>query len=942
MKCIFRISSLLLTVLLLTVSSCKTPPPPQQDSVWTLLARGDERAKDFFLGDVDINAKDGHGRTPLHYAAELDHGGFAAFFIAMGADVNAEDGAHQTPLGICAEKGTANAAKFIAAAGADIHKQAKGGVTPASAALRNNNVFLQAILNQGTCGSADGAGRTILHLACEAGSAEAVKTILAALRTFEDHALTAAGSRNSPVDKKDSNGNTPLDAAFGKSDSKTHIEIAEQLILYGAVSDNPIYYYFGPAARNADYNLRRGDGLSSMHYAARAGHEGLIAFLVEKNADVNIENSSGSTPLHEAVRAGNTKTMALLLKNGANANAQDAMLNTPLHIAAPPGEHGSVIKLLLENKADPNMRDRHGNTPLHVLITINRDPETARILLADGKTDVSMRNIMGQTPLHLAVMENRYALISPLLAAGSDIFAADNSGVTPFDRALDRKGQILDALITPASAQQTDGAGNTILHIALNKNADTVTIVKIIDQKVPVNAHNRSGDTALHIAARKNQKEAGEEILFKGNADIFSFNFAEESPLKIALTHPAGRLPWMFNSRTVQSRDGLGNTMLHFAAQWNYSAHIRFIVDQGCGVESENSIGETPLFFAARYDSIPAVNELLAVGANLQARDRMGNSALHSAVRWNKPNSAWFLLDKGIDANVFNREGITPLHDSVALGLVDIAVILLKKGADIEVRDNKGNTPFMAAVQAGSLSSVDLLADNNANPMTRNASGDTPLHHAVLQENTAMIQRLLKMGVSIHARNTQNRTPFQLALTESQRVITSLLTREMGRVNGPDDFGNSPLHVALLEKVPELTLRSIIGVAGTNLNSVDSNGRNPLRLAVDINEWNLAAILAEAGSDPFFPAVDGKTSCEIAITRGIEQMKVIFSTERSISSADQFGNTVLHYAARIGGPDSVSLLLERNADKERRNISGERPYDTALRWNNRENAALLN
>jgi hypothetical protein len=44
----------------------------------------------------------------------------------------------------------------------------------------------------------------------------------------------------------------------------------------------------------------------------------------------------------------------------------------------------------------------------------------------------------------------------------------------------------------------------------------------------------------------------------------------------------------------------------------------------------------------------------------------------------------------------------------------------------------------------------------------------------------------------------------------------------------------------------------------------------------------------------------------------------------------------------MGRPDSISLLLELGANKSVRNIAAESPADIAMRWNHRENAALLN
>ena len=931
-------------------SACKssplTPAAPYtphtsflvKDNVWSLLAKGDERAKGYFLGEVDVHATDDKGRTPLHYAAELNDPALAAFFIAMGAKVDAEDNAGQTPLGVCAEKGNGKAGRVILSSGADLHRPSTKNASIAHTALLNVP-FLEEILTPAALESTNGSGKTILYLAAEQGNVRAVKAILAAIESAEGGktVLAAAGDRSVPLDKRDSNGYNALDIALSRPDSRDHMEAAEQLILAGAVSANPIYYYLAPAVKNANYDLRRADGVAPLHLAAAEGYEGLISLLIERKANINIKNSSGATPLHEAVRSGKVMVIQTIIRNGADINAQDAKGNSVLHIAAPVQSHQTIIRTLLDNRANPNLRDDHGDTPLHVLISLNRKPEVVQTLLM-GNADLSARNVNGQTPLYLAVQESRVDLIPVLLSKGSDIFAADNSGVTPFDYAMKVRGPVLDALITPGTAAQKDGAGNTILHLAVKNKGDAYVVGKILEQKADINARNREGDTALHIAARLNLQETGEFILANGGANLFYANSSGESPLYIALTHPSGVLPWMFTPATINAHDGLGNTMLHYIALWRMDKHIPFIIEKGVSTEAANATGETPLFWAVKYDGASTVKALLQARANLHARDSLGNSVLHAAVRWNAKNAVTTLLNAGIDANVHSLDLTTPLHEAVRMGVTDIAVILINRGADLEVRDSVGNTPFMEAVKAGQIDTVKLLARMGANPMTRNDSGDTPLHAAIAQADDAAITALLGMGVSIHARNTRNRTPFQIALTHSPEMVSLLLTKD--RINSADDFGNSALHIALQERIPSPVLRVIID-KGTRLNTVDSNGRIPLRLAADTSQWELAKVLADAGSDPFSKAVDGKTSGEIIIARGSDAIRTVFSG-KAINAKDVSGNTILHYAARMGKPETISLLLELGAAKNAQNISAESPADVAMRWNNNENAALLN
>ena len=931
-------------ILLLAAISCKSDPPPAPappspsppppdvqtpsavaavDDIWSLLQRGDNRARGFFLGEIDVNAADSQGRTPLHYAAERGDTDLVSFFINIGANVNALDNSSQSPLGISIGKDDSATAGILAAAGADIHLPITG-TSAARLALTKNDAVLRAILTPASIESIDSSGRTIIHIASIEGNFQAVDSILSIFTP--DSAL---------LNKRDNDRKNALDYALSRPDSVRHMEIAEQLILSGANSENPIFSYFAPAVRSANYNIRRNESFAPIHYAVRDNYPGMLSFLFEKNVDVNIKNDSGSTPLHEAVRAGNIAFMTMLLDRGAEVNSIDGKGNTPLHTGSPANVHREALSLLLEKGADPNLRDEHGDTPLHVVIILNRSIDVIQTLLGGG-SDVHIRNIQGKTPLYISIQEKRNDLIPLLLSYGSDVFAADNSGITPFDLALRDTGSIFSILVTPETVMQRDSAGNTMLHAAVSKNGSPMHIGIILDQRPIIDARNRDGDTALHIAARMNQRENGEYLIARG-ASIFAVNASGISSLYIALTASGGIREWMINPTTITAKDGLGNNMLHFAAQWKLDRAIPVIIQGGVPVDEQNTTGETPLFMAVKTDSVSTIRALLENRASLNVRDKQGNTLLHTAVRWNSRASASLLISSGIDINAHSLNGDTALHNAVALGMSDIETLLIAQGANLEVRDIDGNTPFMEAVKASLIPSIKKLASNGADPATRNNRGDTPLHIAVSMERYDLTYMLLNMGASIHARNTANRTPFQISVNTSPRMVIALLTRDRSYV--PDDMGNSALHIALQERASSDVIRIIISM-GSRINAVDNNGQTPLRLAVDLGLLEQAKILADEGADPFFTAVDNKSPADIAFTKGVEYIRALFSG-RAINSRDNSANTILHFAARYGTPQTIETLLELGANKTIRNIASELPVDIALRWNRFDNAELL-
>ncbi|MDR2662720.1 MAG: ankyrin repeat domain-containing protein [Treponema sp.] len=904
-----------------------------EPTVFYLIKEGrTKEAQAYFTGKAALNERDENGRTALHVAAEAGNEDMVRFLLAMGTEADTEDNQGRTALGIASGRGDPAIARLLTAAGAGIHHPLSNdsSETPALLGVRSGGLLLDALILPETVNTRGAGGVTLLHLAGQEGNAAAAGRI------------AAAGGR---INERDDTGKTALDYALSATGSPglpeqaaetRYAETAEQLILAGGYSSNPFYTYLAPAVRSSNYNIRLADGYTVLHYAALEGYLGYITFILDKKADINIKNNSGSTPLHEASRKGRLEAMKLLISRGAEVNVQDAKGNSPLHLAIPPEQHEEAVQILLARDANPKLRDEHGETPLHVVITLGRPKEIVAALLAGG-SDVSSRNIDGKTALYLAVETGRTDLIPLLLEYHSDIFAADNGGITPLEKALkENNPPVLEVLLTEETVQQSDSAGNTPLHIAVKNRIDVGIIENILNKHGVVNARNKEGNTALHIANIVNHESAGTLLISRG-ADIFASNSNGENPLYLAFHLPGGIREWMLTQKTLEAQDGLGNTALHYAAQWKLAAHVPLLVRKGSKPEAANATGETPLFMAAKANSPETIRALLGAGASVHARDSLGNSPLHSAVRWNAQNSVDPLISAGNSVNAQNLAGKSPLHEAVRLGLTSSETMLISRRANIEIRDTQGNTPLMEAVQGGFPGAVERLTEAGADPVTRNNSGDTPLHIAVTTQRTDLVTILLNSGAPIHARNSQGITPFQIALGTSSVMVSTLLTKD--RILVADDDGLSPLHIAVKEGAPPVMIQIIINRGG-RISSVDSEGRTPLRLALDLDALEGAKILADAGSDVFAPAADGRTPASAALSKGERAVRALFSGA-AINARDGTGNTVLHYAAQTGSTALIGILLELGANKNIRNIASESPADIALRWNHHDAAALL-
>jgi ankyrin repeat protein len=99
---------------------------------------------------------------------------------------------------------------------------------------------------------------------------------------------------------------------------------------------------------------------TALHFAASAGDETLITFLLDHQAKIESRDNHRRTPLHCAAWAGHEGSVHILLTRGADPNAQDDKGRTALWGAAS-GGYLAVVNVLLANRAEYAIRGGENN-----------------------------------------------------------------------------------------------------------------------------------------------------------------------------------------------------------------------------------------------------------------------------------------------------------------------------------------------------------------------------------------------------------------------------------------------------------------------------------------------------------------------------------------------------------------------------------------------------
>lgn len=234
-----------------------------------------------------------------------------------------------------------------------------------------------------------------------------------------------------------------------------------------------------------------------------------------------------------------------------------------IHLAIMRGMSG-VVDALLARGVRLDMLDGDGRSVLYLPIKLGQQLVLRKLATADrqqaGVSVLNIRDAQGQTPLHYALQHGADDVVSELLGLGAD----------------------------PAHA---DLEGNTPLHAAVLANA----IIPALLDKAPLDARNKQGETALHMAVSANAKDMVAELLRRG-ADVNASTYVTRfTPLCYAVVGGNQALVDVLlrSGASPQVQDVKGDSPLHFAAQGRMHAIFAMLLPKTDVRPLINATGDT-------------------------------------------------------------------------------------------------------------------------------------------------------------------------------------------------------------------------------------------------------------------------------------------------------------------------------------------------------------
>ena len=278
---------------------------------------------------------------------------------------------------------------------------------------------------------------------------------------------------------------------------------------------------------------------------------------------------------------------------------------------------------------------------------------------------------------------------------------------------------------------------------------DRDTIVRLLDEGIPINSSNNEGESLLHGAAQDGHVTTMRLLIRRG--------------CKVDLV------------------DARGLTPLHSAAAQGQTKAVRELIKNGASKSEVASIFGTPLHQAASKGHVETVVAMLEEGCPLDVVNSVGSTVLHWAAEGGHVEVVRELIGRGCDVNAVRADGCTPLHFAAAHGRTEAVRELIKLGATKSIDATMFGTPIDQARLIGHEETVKaLLVDevhhleltkcatslervvSECNTIGTSASfGVTPVMSALLFGKVDMFKSLISKGGTIRDRDIYSLSTFE-------------------------------------------------------------------------------------------------------------------------------------------------------------------------------------
>ncbi|APR98104.1 ankyrin repeat domain-containing protein [Wolbachia endosymbiont of Folsomia candida] len=462
---------------------------------------------------ADLNIQDIDGKTPLHIAAQYGYQESAKLLLRAGADPNIEDIDGNTPFRLSIMSECLDIIQFFLENNeTNINfPHERTGETPIFDAIEgkaNGENIADIMIKSGkkvALNIKNANGVTVLHRAASIGQRGAIQLLLkqgASVSAIDDegnnplHYIIYNNHKFYGADNKDEK------REFNDDNSENIIAMISSFINYHVkdhteLIDEKVQELFQTIDDEAYDRLHREICNLELKRAAKAKEY------------VNTRNHNGNTPLFFAVESGKCAVIETLLKEGAAVAITDKNGYTPFHYAVK-SKDPKILKLLISSITNSEITQEKFEDALNAPSHMKSFSNLLWYSISSSIKDKILDPILLHHTMNIDIDAQIEAIIPDVIKQNKKSYNAVKGELSEIIKSAVEK--------THEQLSVCDNEGNTLLHHAVKWGCSEEILDFLVRSGVDVNAKNKHGVAAIHIAA-KYGSSSQMEFLIKNGAD---------------------------------------------------------------------------------------------------------------------------------------------------------------------------------------------------------------------------------------------------------------------------------------------------------------------------------------------------------------------------------------------------------------------------------------